>query len=95
MGAGIACSVLTGATPLARDEWRLANLMTASCLTAVGEAGGPRCCKRDTYLSLIAGVEFLNCYLDAGLPMGEKPVCSFAVDNRECLERDCRFFPES
>lgn len=32
MGAGIACSIITGATPLARDEWRLSNLMTAALI---------------------------------------------------------------
>ena len=93
MGAGIACSVLTGATPLAREEWRLANLMTAACLTAIGEAGGPRCCKRDTFLALLAGREFLNRHLGAGLPVGRRPVCSFSGNNRECLGTDCPFFP--
>jgi hypothetical protein len=92
MGAGIACSVLTGATPLAKEEWRLANLMTAACLTAVGEAGGPRCCKRDTYLSLIVGREFLNRHLGASLPVGNPPACSFSANNKECLETGCKFF---
>lgn len=93
MGAGIACSVLTGATPLAKDEWRLANLMTAACLTAIGEAGGPRCCKRDTYLALLAGREFLNLRLSAGIPEGKQPVCAHSDDNRECLAALCSFFP--
>lgn len=93
MGAGIACSIITGATPLARNEWRLSNLMTAACLTAIGEAGGPRCCKRDTFLALLVGRDFLNRHLNAGLPAGIQPVCSFAANNRECLATDCRFFP--
>jgi hypothetical protein len=93
MGAGIACSVLTGATPLAKDQWRLANLMTAACLTAIGEAGGPRCCKRDTFLALLTAREFLNRHLAAGIPEGLQPVCTFAGNNRECLGRECRFFP--
>ena len=93
MGAGIACSVLTGATPLSRDEWRLANLMTAACLTAIGEAGGPRCCKRDTFLALQVGRDFLNRHLGASLPIGPQPVCTFAGHNRECLQADCNFFP--
>lgn len=93
MGAGIACSVLTGATPLARDGWRLSNLMTAACLTAIGEAGGPRCCKRDSYLALITGRDFLNSHLMADIPAGPPPVCSHYVQNRECLATDCRFFP--
>lgn len=93
MGAGIACSVLTGATPLAKDEWRLANLMTAACLNAIGEAGGPRCCKRDTYLALLVGREFLNRHLHAGLSTAYNPVCSFSANNKECLGAGCRFYP--
>ncbi len=93
MGAGIACSVLTGATPLAGEERRLSNLMTAACLTAIGEAGGPRCCKRDTYLSLLVGSEFLNRHISADLPKGKSPLCSFSARNGECLSADCRFFP--
>lgn len=93
MGAGIACSVLTGATPLATEEWRLSNLMTAACLTAIAEAGGPRCCKRDTFLALLVGRDFLNRHLNAGLPAGPQPVCSFSAGNRECLGSRCRFYP--
>lgn len=93
MGAGIACSVLTGATPLAREGWRLSNLMTAACLTAIGEAGGPRCCKRDTYLALMSGRDFLNTHLQAGIPVGPAPLCSHFIQNRECLATDCAFFP--
>lgn len=93
VGAGIACSVLTGATPLAKEGWRLSNLMTAACLTTVAEAGGPRCCKRDTYLSLQVGRDFLNHHLQANLPIGESPLCFFSSSNRECLATDCRFFP--
>lgn len=92
MGAGIACSVLTGATPLATEGWRLSNLMTAACLTAIGDAGGPRCCKRDTFLALLVGREFLNAHLDARLPLTPLPVCSHSARNSECLGAGCRFF---
>lgn len=93
MGAGIACSVLTGATPLSKVEWRLANLITASCLTAIAEAGGPRCCKRNTSLALIVGRDFLNQHIQAGMPASFSPVCSFSAKNKECPKSGCRFFP--
>lgn len=92
MGAGIACSVLTGATPLAAEEWRLANLTTAACLTAIGEAGGPRCCKRDTFLALIAGRDFLNKHIDAGLPVADAPICHHSAKNKECIRGRCQFY---
>ena len=92
MGAGVASSILTGATPLSKEGWSLANLTTAACLTAIGAAGGPRCCKRDTYLALQTGRDFLNKYLGAEYPKGLQPVCSFSIGNRECITDKCPFF---
>lgn len=94
MGAGIACSVLTGATPLAGEAWRLSNLVTAACLTAIGEAGGPRCCKRDTFLAVATARDFLNRHIDAGLSATKDPVCRHFANNKECLFHRCRFYPK-
>lgn len=33
--------------------------MTAGALRAIGEIGGPRCCKRDSYLSVLAAVPYV------------------------------------
>ena len=45
-GAGISTgmylSIVTGATPLSRQAWGLANQMTARALAAIGTHGGPR-----------------------------------------------------
>ena len=92
MGAGIACSVITGATPLSGDAWQLANMMTAVCLTAIATAGGPRCCKRDAFLAIRKSVEFLNDNLHANLPVEPAPVCGFSHLNRECIGDRCCFF---
>ena len=94
MGAGIACSVITGATPLTQDSWRLANLMTAACLTAIAAPGGPRCCKRDTFLALDTALTFLNEHLDAGLPVPDTIRCDFTRHNRECIGSRCPYFPD-
>ena len=32
--------------------------MTAKSLEAIGEIGGPRCCKRDSFLSILNAVDF-------------------------------------
>ena len=32
--------------------------MTGRALTAIGENGGPRCCKRDSYLAIFEAVKF-------------------------------------
>jgi hypothetical protein len=92
MGAGIAYSVITSSSPLSAQEWRLANLMTATCLTAVAETGGPRCCKRDAFVSIMTAVEFLNNNAGTTLPASGAPECEFSQRNQECPATECTFF---
>jgi hypothetical protein len=92
VGTGIFVSLATGATPLSRVEWRLANLMTSESLRAIAGLGGPRCCKRDVFLALQSAVTFLNTELDVALPVEEPVVCEFSALNCECLKEACPFF---
>ena len=41
-----------GSNPLAKESWGLSNMLTSCALAAIAEAGGPRCCKRDSYKSI-------------------------------------------
>ncbi len=93
IGTGIFISVMTGSTPLSKWEWRLSNQMTAESLRVIAEHGGPRCCKRDTYLALLTAGKFLQEHFNRTLPMDEQVRCEFHLLNRECLELDCPFFP--
>jgi hypothetical protein len=92
VGTGIFVSLATGATPLSRVEWRLANLMTSESLRSIADRGGPRCCKRDVFLALQAAVAFLDRELDMALPAEEPVACEFSELNRECLKEACPFF---
>ena len=92
VGTGIFLSVLTGASPLSRAEWRLSNLVTAESLLAIANHGGPRCCKRDTLLALRTAVAFVRRELHAELD-GEQPVvCEFSALNKECTGDECPFY---
>ncbi len=92
VGTGIFVSLFTGATPLSRSEWRLANLMTSESLRAIAELGGPRCCKRDVFLALREAAAFLNTELGIALSAEEPVACEFSALNRECLKESCPFF---
>jgi hypothetical protein len=92
VGTGIFVSVLSGATPLSREEWRLANLMTSRSLHDIALAGGPRCCKRNTYLAILAAVAFLREEWGLDLPVKRDIACEFSDLNRECRGLECRFF---
>lgn len=92
VGVGIFASVATGATPLSREAWGLANGATARALTVIGGLGGPRCCKRTTWLALLAGVRFARERLGVRLA-GRGPACGWAERNAECLDEACPFHP--
>lgn len=92
IGTGIFVSVFTGATPLSKDEWRLGNQITATCLASIAERGGPRCCKRDTFTALEAACHFAGDHLAISIP--HQPVrCEFSALNHECLLEACGYHP--
>ncbi|HTY20728.1 MAG TPA: DUF5714 domain-containing protein [Geobacteraceae bacterium] len=92
IGTGIFISLITGATPLSKEEWRLANLMTSESLHAIALSGGPRCCKRDSFLAINAATDFLKNHFAVELPKEENIICEFAILNPECLGEECRFY---
>ena len=80
-------------TPLSTDTWRLCNLCTARALEQVALNGGPRCCKRDSYLSILSAVDFVKENL--GVEMERTDVtCSRSQINNQCIGRKCPFSPE-
>ena len=95
VGTGIFISLITDATPLSVVEWKLANLVTANSLLTIAEHGGPRCCKRNTYLALKVAVEFLREKLGVFLEAKEGLDCEFSVLNKECLQQNCPFYHQN
>ena len=94
VGSGIFISLITGATPLSEGEWGLANKMTSLSLDAISQKGGPRCCKRDTYLAILSAIDFVKEHFKVEL---EKPVtiiCNFFTNNPSCKKEECRFYPK-
>ncbi len=92
VGVGIFVSLATGATPLTRESWGLANAATGQALTVIGSLGGPRCCKRTSWLALLGGIRFARQELGVRLE-GRGPACEWSEVNAECLERACPFHP--
>jgi|AMWB02.1.fsa_nt_gi hypothetical protein len=92
IGAGIFMSIVSGATPLSDRERMLSNLITAECLRAIAEKGGPRCCKRESFTAIITSVEFVRRELGVSLPVDPIPPCVFTAMNRECIRGRCSFY---
>jgi len=93
ISTGIFMSVVTSNTPLSTDTWRLCNLLTAKALEQVALNGGPRCCKRDSYLSILTAVDFVKEHL--GVEMDRATVvCSRSQINNQCIGQKCPFSPK-
>lgn len=94
-GAGVSAgqfmAIATDSTPLAAEPWGLSNQMTAKALDSIGKNGGPRCCKRDSYLSILTTIDFVAEHLDVHM---EKiiPVCTRSHQNNQCIGKRCPFF---
>ena len=93
-GAGISTgmyvSIALKATPLAKEAWGLSNQMTARALDAIGKNGGPRCCKRDSYLAIIEAVRFTEERLAVKMEIDDV-VCSRSHLNNHCIKAACPF----
>ncbi len=94
-GAGISTgmymSIITKSTPLAKEAWGLSNQMTARALNAIGQNGGPRCCKRDSYLAIIEAVNFTEEKLGIKMDLDEI-ICSRSNLNNQCIKSQCPFY---
>ena len=64
----------------------------ARTLETLGLVGGPRCCKRNVYLSILTAVRFLRQEMGVQLPIPSRTVCRFSHKCRECLESRCPFY---
>ena len=93
ISTGIFISIVSGSTPLSSDSWGLANRMTADALNRIAAIGGPRCCKRDSFLAIQAAVAFVA--IQMGVVMEIKAAfakCPYVDRNKECLSASCPFF---
>ncbi len=90
VSSGMFISIVTGSTPLADKVWGLSNLMTSSALSAIGKVGGPRCCKRNSYLAIIEAVNFAKTNLGVEMELDEIK-CTHHSQNNQCIGERCPF----
>lgn len=93
-GAGISTgmfiSILSKSTPLSEKPYALSHHMTAKSLEAIGEIGGPRCCKRNSYLSILSAIDFVK--ENFGIEMEKSEIiCSHSAKNNQCIGKRCPF----
>lgn len=90
ISSGMFVSIISKSTPLAVEPFALSHQMTAAALGKIGETGGPRCCKRDSFLSILTAADFVEKHF--GIKM-EKPeiICGYSAQNNQCIGKRCPF----
>ena len=88
---GAALSIIDGTGPLSEDSWGCHMKYTSKALGALAEVGGPRCCKRDAFLSLREAVTFITANYNVVLEQSEIK-CGFRDRNKQCIKTRCPFY---
>ncbi len=91
VSTGMFYSIVTKTTPLSGTTWGDGNLMTSKSLAKIGELGGPRCCKRNSFTAVIAAVEFVREHLGIKMELPEKIECEHSAKNKQCLGAKCPY----
>jgi hypothetical protein len=91
VGAGIAVSVITGATPLTGKQRTLALAATSQALSRMLDEQ-PRCCKRASRIAIQSTVDFLRERLGINLPLAKKVICTYPLRNLECAREKCPYY---
>ncbi len=90
ISSGMFVSIISGSTPLTNEPFALSHMMTSEALGKIGAIGGPRCCKRDSFLSILAAIDFVKEHF--GIEMEKRDVvCRYSAQNNQCIGKRCPF----
>lgn len=92
---GAALSIIHETGPLSHNQFYKDNLNYVSqALQKIAEIGGPRCCKRNAFLSIQTAIDFVKTQYNIELPKSSIS-CTFSLKNKQCLKNGCPFFKYS
>ncbi len=92
--AGMAYAILRGNAPLRDKGWREGQLMVSELLAAIARSGSPRCCKRDTRVSIRNAIRHFNALGSPKLAEWEEtPTCTSFSLNTVCMGEKCPYYP--
>ena len=88
---GAAMSILHETGPLSSHPYYKDHMnYTSKALCHLYIIGGPRCCKRNAFLSMNIAVEFMKEHWNIHLPQ-HTIQCDFSLRNQQCLKSKCPF----
>lgn len=93
VSAGMFMSIVTGATPLTESTWGFANRVTANALSRMADIGGPRCCKRNSFIAIETAANLTSKLLGLEMELPEKISCDYFEKNNQCIKKRCPYYP--
>ena len=91
ISSGMFVSIISNSTPLSVEPFSLSHQMTSEALGKIGEIGGPRCCKRDSFISILTAIDFVKKHFGIEMERPDAVVCSYSAQNNQCIGRRCPF----
>lgn len=91
---GAALSVIHETGPLSDNDFYKEHMeYTSSVISAMSKIGGPRCCKRNAFLSLSLAADFVKARYGVDMQT-ENTECEFNSFNRQCIKSRCPFYKQ-
>lgn len=91
-GVGAALSVINRITPLTDGDMYGENMEhTSRAVIEMSKIGGPRCCKRNAYITLTNGARFVNEKYGVKMEYSDI-ICEYSEKNPQCIRAKCPFF---
>ena len=91
ISSGMFVSIISNSTPLSKEPFALSHKMTSKSLEAIGNVGGPRCCKRDSFLSILAAIDFVKDNFGVEMEKQNTVICTHSFQNNQCIGIRCPF----
>lgn len=92
---GAVFAIIDNTGPLSNDNHYKEHMeFTSNVINKMSKIGGPRCCKRNAFLSIISGVEYAKAHYGINLELDDKIGCEFSSWNKQCIGDRCPFHKE-
>ena len=89
---GACLSIINKTGPLTDNKFYMDNMeYTSNTISKMSKIGGPRCCKRNAFISIISAVEFVNKKYGILMDINDTK-CEFSCFNKQCIKERCPFY---
>ncbi len=89
---GACLAIINETGPLSSNSFYKDNMeYTSSVIEIMSKIGGPRCCKRNAFISISEGVKFVFKKYNVKMEL-DKIECEFSNLNKQCIGERCPFF---